>query len=46
MTKTVYIRPEDAELWERLASAAVQQRRSVSAILAELIEQYIGRVVP
>lgn len=43
-TRTIYVRDEDAELWERLASAAAQQRRSVSAILAGLITEYLGRI--
>ena len=44
VTRTVYVRDEDADLWERLAAEARQQRRSVSAILAELIAAYLGRI--
>lgn len=43
-TRTIYVRDEDTELWERLAAAAAKERRSVSAILAGLITEYLGRV--
>lgn len=43
-TKTVYVREADEDLWTRLANVAAEQRRSVSAILAELIAAYLGRI--
>jgi hypothetical protein len=42
--QSIYIRPADAELWERFEAEAQRRRSSVSALLAMLVEKFMGEV--